>query len=429
MQIKTLSATLAGLLLAAGSMAISAQTITIGQASVPSASGGSAAISVSFDDNGNANVGAYNTEFDYSTLTAPTNYLGGIPTSNSPLCVVTDATKTVSVSRFSATPGVGLPDETLCTITFAVNAGTPAAAYALAHDASPGTTAFFHTDGSDITGSGTVTDGAINVVNAGPPTITIDTTPLTLPTVTFGTTTSGNIAVTAVAGGGSNPADTASFSCTAPAGFTVAPLSGGPYDNGQVGTVPANLAVSCTTGAAVVNGTVACTATNTTPSSVNFDVPVTCPAGTMSAPVLTPTPANGSTVTLGNGAPGATTCTSISIAPSGGAGATPAEATCTGVGVTVTPSTLLSFPVGSAAQTVSVCGTLTDTANATLGTVTCTGTDGSAGGVVDWAFTVAAPAGVLAPANVPATSLWSKLALFGLFGALGMLVLGLRRSH
>lgn len=427
MQIKTLSATVAGLLLAAGSITASAQTITIGQASVPSASGGSAAIAVTFDDDGNVNVGAYNTEFSYSTLTGPPNYLGGIPTSNSPNCIVTDATKTVSVARFSATPGVGLPDETLCTITFAINAGTPDAAYALPHDASPGTTAFFHTDGSDITPSGTVVDGAINVVATGPGTISFPVAPVTLPNATYGTSTSANIPVNWAPGGGNNPGDTASFTCTAPAGFTVAPLSGGPYTN--TGTPPANLAVSCTTGAAAVNGNVECTATNTAPSSANYTIPVTCPAGTMAPPNLTPNPASGSTLTVPSGAPGANSCQSFSIAATGGAGVNPATVTCSSAdaAVVVTPATPLNFLPGAAAQSVQVCTTLTNAAQSFNNVVHCAGADGA--GAIDWVFNVAAPAGAVAPTFVPASSLWSKLALFGMLGALGMLVIGLRRNH
>ena len=400
--------------------AAGAQTITIGSGSVPSAAGGPVVISVDFAPGATA-VAGYNTVFSYNGT-----ILSAIPTSNNATCTVDDLTKTVSLIR-ATFPAAAIPAENVCSITFQVSAGAAVGIYPLAHDPAPASTAFSDLGGNAV--AGTVVDGAINVVNAGPPTITISATPVSLPVVTFGATTSGNIPVTAVAGGGSNPADTASFTCTAPAGFTVAPLSGGPYNNGQVGTVPANLAVSCVTGAAAVSGNVNCTATNTSGSSVASVTQVTCPAGTMGPPALTPTPANGSTVTIGGGAPGATTCTSISIAASGGAGVPTANVTCSGTsGLTVTPAGALTFAVGGAPQSVSVCGVLTDTAGP-IGNVTCTGTDGSAGGVVNWNFAVAAPAGVLAPANVPATSLWSKLALFGLFGALGMLILGLRRNH
>ena len=276
-------------------------------------------------------------------------------------------------------------------------------------------------------GPHTETDGLITITAEGPPTITIDETAVVLPGAVFGTATSDTISVTVTPGGGTNPADTASYTCTAPAGFTVSPLTGGPIDN--TGTL-ADIDVSCTTGAAVVNGNVECTATNTAGSSVNFVTPVTCPAGTMAAPNLTPIPAAGGTVTVGAGAPGATACGTISIAASGGAGTDEATVTCTSgdVAVTVNPAGPLTFGVGSAPQTIQVCTTLTDTAQTFTDVITCTGDDGN--GSIDWApFSVAAAAGSTAPRFVPASSLWSKLALFGIFGALGMLIIGLRRSH
>lgn len=422
MNVKILGTAIAGLLIAVGATNVQAQAINIGTATVSSAAGGPAAIDVAFDAEGRTDIGSYNTVIIYDDT-----ILTGAPTiSNDPdgLCVVTAASQQVSFAVFA--PGAtGLPSRAICTINFDVTPGTAVNTYPVAHDPAPGSTSFGDMDANVITG--TVNDGAIDVVAEGPPTITFPAGPFVLPPAGFGMSTNTTIPVTVTDGGGNNPANTASYTCTAPAGFTVSPLAGGPIANG--GTL-ADLDVSCTTGAAAVNGNISCTATNTTPSSVNFTIPVTCPAGTMAAPNLTPTPAAGGTVTVGAGAPGATACGTISIAASGGAGTDEATVTCTSgdAAVTVNPAGPLTFGVGAAPQTIQVCTTLTDTAQTFTDVITCTGDDGN--GSIDWApFSVAAAAGSTAPRFVPASSLWSKLALFGIFGALGMLIIGLRRSH
>lgn len=400
-----------------------AATIGIGSASVPSASGGTVTVAITFNPQADV-VAGYNTIIDYDNT-----ILTGDPTvapGGSAVCTIDPVTHTISV--FHATfPASAIPSETACSVSFNVTAGTAVGAYPIAHHPGLPDTSFVDLAANEIVPAGTVTDGAINVVATGPGTISFPVAPVTLPNATYGTSTSANIPVNWAPGGGNNPGDTASFTCTAPAGFTVAPLSGGPYTN--TGTPPANLAVSCTTGAAAVNGNVECTATNTAPSSANYTIPVTCPAGTMAPPNLTPNPASGSTLTVPSGAPGANSCQSFSIAATGGAGVNPATVTCSSAdaAVVVTPATPLNFLPGAAAQSVQVCTTLTNAAQSFNNVVHCAGADGA--GAIDWAFNVAAPAGAVAPTFVPASSLWSKLALFGMLGALGMLVIGLRRNH
>ncbi len=394
----------------------SAATLTIGSGTVPSASGGPVTIAITFDPQGDV-VAGYNTEFSYDNA-----ILTADPVPSNGTCTINNVAHTIALIR-ATFPAAAIPAETTCTITFQVAPGTAVGAYPLTNDITA--TGFFDTSANNV--AGTVTDGAINVVATGPGTISFPVAPVTLPNATYGTSTSANIPVNWAPGGGNNPGDTASFTCTAPAGFTVAPLSGGPYTN--TGTPPANLAVSCTTGAAAVNGNVECTATNTAPSSTNYTIPVTCPAGTMAPPNLTPNPASGSTLTVPSGAPGANSCQSFSIAATGGAGVNPATVTCSSAdaAVVVTPATPLNFLPGAAAQSVQVCTTLTNAAQSFNNVVHCAGADGA--GAIDWAFNVAAPAGAVAPTFVPASSLWSKLALFGMLGALGMLVIGLRRNH
>ncbi|HRO87890.1 MAG TPA: hypothetical protein PLH21_07680, partial [Chiayiivirga sp.] len=91
-------------------------------------------------------------------------------------------------------------------------------------------------------------------------------------------------------------------------------------------------------------------------------------------------------------------------------------------------ATLTFTPPGGAAQNAVV--GCTPGAAAVSGTVSCGGTDQA--GVINWSWPVTCPAAQTAPPPptfVPASSLWSKLALFGVFAALGMLILGLRRNH
>lgn len=89
--------------------------------------------------------------------------------------------------------------------------------------------------------------------------------------------------------------------------------------------------------------------------------------------------------------------------------------------------------VSGAPQTVNTGGNpapiivgvvLTDMDQNPAGTITC-----SANGV-DTLFTINAPAGVvfIPPENIPASSLWSQLALIGLLAGLGIVIVAVRRS-
>lgn len=282
-----------------------------------------------------------------------------------------------------------------------------------------------HYDATAATISRETVDGAITVIAEGPPTISFDEAPIVLSGV-YGTEQTDTVAVTVTDGGGNNPADTASYTCTAPAGISVSPLTGGPIVNG--GSL-ADLTVSCTLGDTEVSGNIECNATNTAGSDEDFTIPVTCEAGSMAPPILTPTPADGSTITTGAGAPGQVGTGPLVVTPSGGAGVDPATITCSPstASLTVSPAGVQSFLPGAAARTFSVGCTLTQEPQEFMGGVTCSGTDGD--GDFEWSFDVSCPAGVIAPTFVPASSLWSKLALFGIFAALGLLVLGLRRNH
>lgn len=271
-------------------------------------------------------------------------------------------------------------------------------------------------------GPHTATDGQVTVTSEGPPTLTFDTTPVALPAGPYGSTQSGTIPANFTASTGAHSVD---YTCTAPAGFTVTPATGS-YDNDD--TTATDLTVTATLTGAAQAGTVTCTVTPSDGSTpTTFDIDVSAPAGTESAPALTPTPADGGEITVGGGAPGSNGTGTLTVTPSGGAGTDVAEVFCEAdAPVSISPASL-TFPVGSSAQGFTVTVPLTDAAQTFPGAIGCWGEDGNGG--FEWVFDVSAPAGVAAPTFIPATSLWSKFALIGVFAALGLLMVGLRRNH
>lgn len=399
--------------LLAGMGAVNAQSITIGSGSAPSAAGGSVGISIDFDPEG-ASVAGYNTVINYDA-----SILTGDPTSSNTTCTVDPGTSTIALIR-ATFPAAEIPAENICVVTFNVAAGTAVGAYALAHDPDPASTGFFDLSAATVTG--TVNDGAINVVAEGPPTLTFDTTPVALPAGPYGSTQSGTIPANFTASTGAHSVD---YTCTAPAGFTVTPATGS-YDNDD--TTATDLTVTATLTGAAQAGTVTCTVTPSDGSTpTTFDIDVSAPAGTESAPALTPTPADGGEITVGGGAPGSNGTGTLTVTPSGGAGTDVAEVFCEAdAPVSISPASL-TFPVGSSAQGFTVTVPLTDAAQTFPGAIGCWGEDGNGG--FEWVFDVSAPAGVAAPTFIPATSLWSKFALIGVFAALGLLMVGLRRNH
>lgn len=267
-------------------------------------------------------------------------------------------------------------------------------------------------------------NGTITLVDQGPPTITIDDTDVTLtsPAGAFAGAQSdpATIAVGLIDGGQAGA--TAGYSCSGTgtqAPFSFAPASQGPFEDGDQGDVQ-DITVSCTMANAAVTGSVSCTRTGGDTTLVEFDV--TCPAAPNPPLALDPTPPSGTTLN----APGGGTAT-ITVGQEDGNTGESGDVTCTSDNplITIAPAGTQTINFGDADFdfTVTIPG-------GEAGTITCTGTDPATAGNngFTWTYPVS---GVYAPPPhlVPATSLWSKLALFGLFGALGMLILGLRRSH
>lgn len=266
--------------------------------------------------------------------------------------------------------------------------------------------------------------GEITIVEQGPPAITIDNTPVALPGGVFGTSTSADITVTVSDNGDPDLAnDWASYSCTASAGFSISPADGGPITNGDDLD---DITVSTTLTNAAQNGNVECTVTYSDGTSVDFTIPVSAPAGVESAPVLTSSPADGDTVNVSGGTPGSNGTAGISVSAVGGVGTEEANITCTSAdpAVTVNNGGPHSFAPGAAGVNIGISVELDTVDQDFTPGVTCTGQMAdSSGNLVDftWEFDVHAPAGTSAPNFIPATSLWSKIALFGFFGLLGVL--------
>jgi hypothetical protein len=390
--------------------AATAATVSVPNVTMPIAGG---AVTMEATFTGDGTTVAYQCDITFDTNDVTVTSVTGIGTG---LC--SNPTPN-TVRLLDGTPAnTPMPNGSTCSIVFNVAPGADGKVIPL----TLGNCTYNNSAGDEIPGN--TSNGSITLIAEGPPTITFDTTPIALPAGVFGTPVSASVPATITPGGGNDPTDTASFTCSATAGFTVAPTSGGPFQNGD--SLPA-INVSATLGASAQNGNVNCTATNTDGSSVEYQIPVSAPAGAQTAPALGSTPASGSTIVLPVAPPGATVSSSIRIAATGGVGQNAATVSCSASGaVTVNPTSTLSFLPGAAAQNVSVQCSLLEDAEQT-GSVTCTGTDGN--GSFTWNYDVVCPMGVVAPAIVPATSAWSKFALIALFAGLGVMLVGFRRQH
>lgn len=416
MKTKILTASLLSLFISSGAYAASFN-LNPANTSVPvaSASGTGVTLVLSYDNTGTlANSIQADVEWDVNQLTYVSH--SGAGCSN-------PAPHQVRTVRADLDGNV-YPSEDRCTVNLALNSDNAGVAWA------DGDVLNITVEGqilyhlaTDVTGDLDAPQNAtITIVAEGPPTLTFDTTPVALPGGPFGSTQSGTIPANFTASTGAHSVD---YTCTAPAGFTVTPATGS-YDNDD--TTATDLTVTATLTGAAQTGTVTCTVTPSDGSTpTTFDIDVSAPAGAETAPVLDPTPASGGTVTVGGGAPGSNGTGTLVVTPDGGAGTDVAEVSCTAdAPVSISPASL-SFPVGSSPQNFTVTVPLTDAAQSFPGAITCSGTDGN--GIFEWVFDVSAPAGVAAPTFIPATSLWSKFALIGVFAALGLLMVGLRRNH
>jgi len=270
----------------------------------------------------------------------------------------------------------------------------------------------------------TFQDAIVTVQSAPPTPLTLTYAPapgaLALPSGNIGTPVSTNIVATAAGNSG-----TATFACTAPAGFTVAPAS---LTFNAAGNQ--NVAVGCTPTAAAQTGNVVCTETDgdSPAPGVTRTWNATCPAGAVVpvTPTITTVTATGA-FAMPSGALGQTVTRPIQFSAAGGAGSGSATITCTPT-APVTLSNATQTVTGSAQpQPVVVSLALTNAAQGPF-TVTCAVTDSA--GTRNDVFNVSAAAGTALPppSIVPASSFWSLAALVMLMAGFGVAMVGFRRK-
>ena len=280
-------------------------------------------------------------------------------------------------------------------------------------------------DGNPSTATPVQNAGLITV-QAAPPDVVLGFAPasaVAFPGGTSGTSTTASIAVSVASGsigtgtvsncvvGGTNAS---AFSVTAGVPATVPPAG-----NIDLSVTLANAALAATLTCNVADAGAATTHTWN----------LTAPAGTpVPAPGYSSNPAPGAAIDR-TGIPGSSCNSSVVITNNGFAGAgsdLTYNCSVAGADFTIASGASGTVAVGSSA-TVSVAVACPADGTTVTDTLSCTTNDPA---VAEPSYNLSATGqAFVAPTFVPASSLWSKLALFGIFAALGMLVLGLRRNH
>ncbi len=429
----------AGVLLGLGAVvALPASAVSITASNTTATISTTHQVDVTIDREGTPVEGFF-IQLDYDpTLVSlpPATVIGDLPahvtvTGTGAADLACNDTGVAPVSRFLCAATTPITSATF-TLHIQFNIGATAAP-------APGTPLTFGPGSNYTTGGGTleppfdtVNPGSITIVTGPPPDVVVTLNPPS-GTVNFGppgapgATATGSIAVSNTGTIGTGTVSGCTITGADAASFTIA--------SGHPATVPpaTSIGLEATLGAAALTATLTCDVTDSTGTS-SATWTLSAPAGTVLTPPTFNAPSGPVTLgppqyTIGNPA-----SANIAIGTTGGdAGATAATLTgCTAsAGFTVAPTVgafPLTFPTGGPNQSITV-GCNVGAADAT-GTVTCNGTDAT--GTVALTWNVTCPAVATAPPPptfVPATSLWSKLALFGVFAALGMLILGLRRNH
>ena len=408
------------LLMAMYATGAAAQTVTIGSAQ--GQAGDTVAIPVTFQQGAGAAAG-YQTIFSYDVAAF------GVPVvqggSGPATCSVNDATGEISVIRFTL-PATVLADETACVIDFPIEAATALGIYPLTHNAGQPQ----YSDVGAVQLPATGVDGQVEVVDA-PPDVNLTYTPASGGTVTFpggtsGTSTDASIAVGATGTSGSGSVTGCTLGGANPGAFvdnTTYPVTVSVGGSGSID-------LTCNLGNSAATATLSCTESDTSPTAQSFNL--SCPAGTaVPAPEYDSTPAPGATINC-SGTPGSTQNRTLTISNVGFAGAgSDLTYTCStaSAGFSVTSGAGGTVVVGGSADVGIACTVPAEGAPAANGVLTCTSNDADEA-TVTYNLTAApqtAPEANPAPAIIPANSLWSKLALFGLLAGLGGLVISMRR--
>lgn len=400
--------------------AATAATVTVGSATAPVGGGATTPTTVGFAYTADADTVGFE-----CNITTPAGVTLTSVTATSALsnCVVTGAGNLFITVLNSVTSSPLPSNASYCDLEYTVGGA------AVAGDTFTLTpTGCLYSDAASgpSTGPHTENAGTITVSAGPPPDVIVTFTPASGSTVAFGGGLPGANVTQSIAIGNTGTIGTGTVSGCVISGPDAASFS---ITGGNPSTVPpaTSLGLQATLGAAALNATLTCDVADSS-ATTSATWTLTAPAG-LQAPTLAANPASGTAITLPNSY-GTPVSSNIVITPTGGdAGGPDASVACTATaGFTVTAATLTFTPPGGAAQNAVV--GCTPGAAAVSGTVSCGGTDQA--GVINWSWPVTCPAAQTAPPPptfVPASSLWSKLALFGVFAALGMLILGLRRNH
>lgn len=384
----------------------------------------SATVAVSFDGDGAVN--GYGGSWEYDPL------LFGTPVPASPsathpgalvgLCTVDVGTNTFSVAVSATTP---LGDATdVCVFEIPILGTTGTGTYPLPVSATfpP---SFSGGTGTFTPGEIIITEGVADVVLSYDPTGTL----------VFGGGTSGDTVAASIdvtAGG------TIGTGTVTNCGITGANAGAFALTSGDLSITAGNsgsIDLTCDLANSDLTATLTCTETDSNSAGTDVSWTLDCGAGDpVPAPEYSSTPAPGSLITC-NGAPGAVVNRSIVIENTGFVGDGSADSDLTfscsvaGAGFALTGTTGDTLAVGESATVAIECTVPVTEGTTNTGSVTCTSDDAAnSPAVYDLSSgIVTAPPPVPQAAVIPANSLWSLLALFGVLAGIGAVVIGLRR--
>lgn len=407
----------------AAQFSLSPATETVSDAS---AAGTAKAFTLQFDNSGMvADASQATVQFDKNQVSV------AVATEDAADCYILPAPNDDKVQAVDFVLSGSLNSKDLCTLTVTLNADNNGAAWAagdvvnLTIMGSPDTTVGY--GGADLTGDLDPHQNATITVTAGDPpdviagSTPVDGTAISIPGGAPGDTNSTSVDITIASGDEGTVSVT---SCTVGAGFTIVAPGAFPAN------APVTIEVEATLGAAALADTLNCVGTDSSAAGFDFSWPISAPEGTLLAgPTVSSNPSSANPLQLPTNTTGNPVSVPVTFTPNGGdVGGPDATVACAVSGAfTVTPANL-TLAVGDAPASVAV--GCSPGAVVEAGSLTCTVNDETGANDIVWELVCpemsVAPA---APTFVPASSLWSKLALFGMLGALGMLVLGLRRNH
>ena len=379
--------------------------------------GGSVTLEVVYESDGATTA----TQTDIVLDTSKVTFVSAAAHSSAPTSLCSLVSGNTLRSQENLPSNAVIPTGTKCTYVLTANAGADGDTMPLAFS-----NELFIDAGGNDTSSGNTSVGGSLIWQAAPPDVVLGFAPasaVAFPGGTSGTSTTASIAVSVATGSiGTGTVSNCVVGGTNASAFSVTsalPLTVPPAGNIDLSVTLANGTLSATLTCDVADAGTAPTHTWN----------LTAPAGTpVPAPGYSSNPAPGAAIDR-TGIPGSSCNSSVVITNNGFAGAgsdLTYNCSVAGADFTIASGASGTVAVGSSA-TVSVAVACPADGTSVTDTLTCTSND-PAVSTATYALSANGQAFV-APTFVPASSLWSKLALFGIFAALGMLVLGLRRNH